>query len=287
MRTSIIYLDFLGVDRTGFRSYVVLIALFLSIAHLSAQKNTLRVGLGFSRIDRQDQIFSPLVHSGGSVQQIDLHWQRTGRLLQFAGISYGGFAASRFASFDYTQKPDTDIKTTLPHTFNMVELTYGLGKQWQSGAFTLSAGGALENTVQAMYYQYGQAAFLGYFAAFSVSPWLNVSLPAGNAGAVQAGLSVPLVSWIARSPYLVNDDEFIENISAHGGVAIFGNFIEDGSLQFPDKMQKVTAQLSFTRALGKKWTAGVRYRCQFIRQTDPLTLLSYQNDFRLEIGRKF
>ncbi len=254
---------------------------------LFAQKNTLNLGLGFSRIDRQDQIFSPFVHNGSSAQQLDLRWQREGRFVQYAGISYSGFAASRFDAFDYTKKPDTEVKTTLPHTFTLVELTYGLGKKWQSGAYTFSAGGALENAVQALYYQYGEVSFFGYFAAFSLSPRLDISRALGAKGRLQAGISLPVVSWVARSPYLVNDDEFIENASAHGALAIFGNLIRDGHLQFSDRLQKVTADLSYSLAMGKNWTAGLRYRCQFIRHTDPLTLLSYQNDFRVEVGRKF
>lgn len=261
--------------------------LLFTATWLSAQQNTLRLGVGFSRIDRQDQIFSPFVHSGGSVQHLDLHWQRNGRWVQYTDISYSGFSVSRFDAFDYTKKPEPETKTTLPHTFTLVELNYGLEKQWQTGAFTFGLGGAIENTVQALNYQYGEASFFGYFAAFSLSPRLNISRTAGPKGLLQAGISAPVMSWTARSPYLVNDDEFIENASAHRGLAIFGNLIEDGQLQFPDRLQKVTADLSYTRLLGRNLTAGLRYRCRFIRHTDPLPLLSYRNDIRLEIGLRF
>lgn len=267
---------------------LLLTAVFLFTAGmLAAQQHQLSVGLGFSRIDRQDQIFSPFVQSGYSAQQLDVQWQRQGRLVQFAGLSYSGFAASRFPAFDYIKKPELEVKTMLPNTFNFIQLEYGLGKQWQSGAYTFGVGGSLQNSVQALNYQYGEASFFGYFAAFSLSPWWNVSRTVGKKGRLQAEISVPVVSWVARSPYLVNDDEFIENISAHRGIRIFTNLIADGELQFPDRLQKVTASLGYSHAWNNRWTTGLRYRCQFVRHTDPLTLLSYQNDLRLEIGWKF
>lgn len=267
--------------------YLLTAALCISAAGLSAQNNQLSIRLGVGRIDRQDQIFTPFVQSGVSAQQLGLHWQRSARVEQFAGIYYSGFSASRLEAFDYTKKPDPEIKTTLPNTFTFVEIDYGVGKKWQAGAFSISAGGALENAVQALNYQYGEASFFGYFATFSLSPWLQVSRPVGRKSALQAGLRIPVVSWVARSPYLINDDEFIENASSHNGFKTFADFVQDGSLQFPDQLQKLSASLGYTQLLGRRWSAGLHYGFQFIRHTQPLTLLSYQHDLRVEIGWKF
>jgi hypothetical protein len=262
-------------------------ALFISAAGLSAQNNQFSIRLGAGRIDRQDQVFSPFVQSGVSVQQLGLHWQRSAGCEQFAGLRYSGFSASRLRAFDYTKKPDTEIKTTLPHTFTFVEIDYGIGKKWQAGGYSISAGGALDNAVQALNYQYGEASFFGYFATFSLSPWLHLSRPVGRKSSLHAGLRIPVLSWVARSPYLVNDDEFIENTSSHSGFKTFADFVQDGSLQFPDQLQKLSGSLGYTQLLGRRWTAGLQYGFQFIRHTEPLTLLSYQQDLRVEIGWKF
>ena len=267
--------------------YFISAALLFSAYALSAQHSQWSLRLGAGRIDRQDKIFSPFVQSGASVQQLGLHWQRSARWEQFADINYSGFAATRFPVFDYTKKPEMETKTILPHTFTFVEINYGLGKKWQSGAYTFSAGGALENTVQAFNYQYGEASFFGYFAAFSLSPWLQISRPLGRKGHVKAAMSIPVMSWVARSPYLINDDEFIENAASHKGLKTFADFIQDGSLQFPDQLQKLSASLGYSHPLGQRWTVGLQYRFQFIRHTEPLTLLSYQNDLRVEIGWNF
>lgn len=267
----------------------MLVAAFIGMAGLlSGQQNTLSLGLGGSRIDRQDLIFSPFVQSGTSASHFDLRWERKGsRFVQFAGIRYSGFSASRFNAFQYTTKPDAAVKTTLPHAFTFVKLEYGLGKTWQSGRFTFSGGGVLENNVQALNYQYGESSFFGYFMAFSLSPRLDITWPAGKNGRLNAEISFPLLSWVARSPYLVNDDEFIKNASSHSGLRTFAELASDGKLQFPDQLQQLNAGLGYSRQLGARWTAGLHYGFQFVRHTDPLTLLSYQHDLRIQIGRRF
>ena len=255
---------------------------------LSGQQSTFSLGLGGSRIDRQDQIFSPFVQSGTSATQLDLQWERAGsRWVQFAGIRYSGFSVSRFDAFHYTTKPDPEVKTTLPHGFTFVKLEYGLGRTWQTGRVTFAGGGVLENAVQAVNYQYGESSFFGYFMSFSLSPRLGIARQAGQKGRFAAEISVPLLSWVARSPYLVNDDEFIENASSHSGLRTFAALAGDGKLQFPDRLQQLNAGLGYSRQLGHRWTAGLHYGFQFIRHTDPLTLLSYQHDLRIQIGRRF
>ncbi len=261
--------------------------LLFGAAGLYGQRNQLALRLGFSHIDRQDQVFSPFVQSGASWQQLNVYWQRSTRWNQYAGIRYNGFSASRFGAFNYTKKPDADTKTTLPHSFTFVEIEYGLGKKWRAGTYEFSAGGALENTVQAMNYQYGEASFFGYLATFSLSPWLQISRPVGQKGNLHANLSIPVLSWVARSPYLVNDDEFIENASSHSGLKTFARFVQHGALQFPDQLQKLSGSLGYTHHLSRRWAAGLQYRFQFIRHTTPLTLLSYENDVQVEIAWTF
>lgn len=252
-----------------------------------AQSGVVRLGLGASHLARQDRLFTPFVHSGVSVQQLDLGWRRSARLEQFAELHYGGFAVSRFDAFEFTSAPETEPYRAYPHGFTFVDLRYGIGKKWPAGHWTLAAGGALDNDVDALSYQFGRVSFFGYFAAFSLSPWFEAARPLGAKGRVELSVSTPLASWTARSPYLVNDDEFIENTLSHSGLRTFLAYVADGSFVLPDRFQKLGFSAAYTHTLGRRWTAGLRYRFQGLRHTEPLTLISYQNDLRLEVGLRF
>jgi hypothetical protein len=244
------------------------------------------LGLGLDAVARQDQIFSPFVHQGASPVHASLSWERSGPTAHLLELRFNSLSADRGPSFDYYRIPEPERFSTYPNYFTLVELNYGLAKTVQAGRATFRLGGMLENNVQAMNYSYGPFSFFGYFAAFGAGPWASLSLPAGRNGAFDAGLQFPLIAWTARSPYLANDDEFIENTASHNGFGTFVNFVADGSLHFPDRFQKLTASARYRRTAGKRWEVGLAYRLQFIRQADPLSLISWQHHFGIQISRK-
>lgn len=255
---------------------------------LSGQTSTQRFSLnvGFSTIARQDQIFSPFIHSGNTFTNLGFTWEQSKRLNQFLELQFSNTAAAAGEPYDYSWHPDPEVFSTYPHNFTFLELNYGLGKSWQQGKATFRAGGVLENNVQALNHNPGPFSFFGYFISSGVAPQIGLNLPAGRKGAFDFALQTPLVSWVARSPYLVNDDEFIENTSVHNSLGTLVRFIGDGALQLPDQLQKLTLSARYQHNAGKRLDIGLAYRLQFIRHTEPLTLLSYQHQFSIRIGLK-
>lgn len=244
------------------------------------------LGLGLDAIARQDQIFSPFVHQGASLVNACLSWERSGPTAHLLELRFSSTPADRGPAYAYYRIPEPEQFTIYPNYFTLVELNYGLAKTIPAGRATFRLGGMLENNVQAMSYGYGPFSFFGYFAAFSAGPWTGLSLPVGRNGAFDAGLQFPLVAWTARSPYLANDDEFIENTASHNGFGTFVNFVADGEINLPDRFQKMTLSAGYRRAAGKRWEFGLVYRLQFIRHTDPLSLISWQHHIGIQISRK-
>ncbi len=272
------------------RSFPLLTAagmLFAVALHGQTASQRLSLNLGLSTVARQDQIFSPFVHSGTSFLNLGLTWERSKRLNQFVELQVSNISAAHHDPYDYFWHPDPEVFTTAPHNFTFVELNYGLSKSWQRGKASWRAGGILSNNIQALSYNPGPFSFFGYFAAFGVGPQLGVNLPIGQKSTLDVAVHAPLVSWVARSPYLVNDDEFIENTSNHNSLGTLANFIADGALQLPDQLQQLNFSAGYTCAVSSRWDLGLAYRLQFIRHTEPLPLLSYQHQFCIRISRKW
>lgn len=261
--------------------------LFAVTLHGQSASQRLSLNLGLSNLARQDQLFSPFVHSGHSFTTLGLTWERTKHMTQFVELQVSSIATTHSGPYDYFWHPDPEQFSTVPHNFTFLELNYGLGKSWQQGNATWRAGGVWANNIQALSYNPGPFSSFGYFASFSVGPLVGLSLPVGGKGSLDFSAQAPLLAWVARSPYLVNDDEFIENTRVHNSFGTLANFIGDGSVQFPNKLQQLTFSVRYQYAVGKQWDIGFAYRLQFIRHTEPLTLLSYQHQFCIQISRRW
>jgi hypothetical protein len=245
-----------------------------SRSHSPSVVNSLRLEYGPGYYARQDQVFSPFVHTDGSAINTRISWQRNARLQQFTELEFGSYNPILVPSYTY----DTD-KQTYPHSFLLVNLTYGIGKDVATigGSHTLTLGGFFESDVQASTYNYARNGSFGYFASFSLGGWANYSYRINDKHTVGAKVLLPLVSLVARSPYLVNDDEFIINTYSHNGVKTFFAYMGDGKVQTLNKVQQVELNLNYQYKLNDRWSLGAAYAFRFIHSADPLNLTSYRN----------
>jgi hypothetical protein len=152
----------------------------------------------------------------------------------------------------------------------------------------MSAGLQFNTDVQALSYSYGRVSgSFGYFANFGLGACLEKNHTIGARHHIGGKISLPVVNWLARSPYLVNDDEFIENTSSHKGLKTFLAFIEDGRLSSLDKFQSLDLQLKYTCNLTSKWTLGGVYGFEFTHSSRPRNLLQYRHSLNLLIALNF
>src|SRR5690606_26054788 len=134
----------------------------------------------------------------------------------------------------YNYVEDGEQRSTSPSFFTLVDLDYFIGRNIASNNRCRTALGLVFSAdVQALNYVYGRLGSFGYYSFFGLGLGLKHEQAVGRRGVVTAALHVPLVGWQARSPYLVNDDEFIENTMSHSGVKTFLAFVGDGSFN-PD-----------------------------------------------------
>jgi hypothetical protein len=276
----------------GFSMKASLIALFtcLALASIDANgqhnKNTIGVELSANFLARQDLIFSPVIHKTWSVSSLGIMYQRTGSLTQTVKLRYANMNPMILEPFDFIV--DGEQQTAYPHSFNLLNLTYTLGKKIKETERVQYTVGPLFSTdIQVMNYEYGRISSFGYYAGLSLGAYANQTYKLNERSWLSTTLQLPLITWLARSPYLVNDDEFIENISSHSGLKAFAAFMADGKLVTVNKVQTLDADIRYFRSIGKRWQIGAGYSFGFIHASIPKSLLSYRHSLNLSTNFKF
>ena len=242
---------------------------------------SIRVGPG--NYSRQDQIFSPFVHHDWSFVNVGLNYRWGQYSDQFIDFEFGSYNPSLVPTYEYN-----DDDQTYPHSFTLVNLTYALGKEifnsYTGESNTrIITGGFFEADVEASTYNFAWLGTFGYLAPFSLGAWGEYQHNLGRRNSVSARLMLPLVSWVARSPYLASDDEFIENNYTHSGVDAFFNYLEDGELQTLNRIQQLEFNAGYKHSLSEKWSLGGLYEFRFMHSNKPLNFLSYRHTFYIQL----
>ena len=245
---------------------------------ISSPELSLRIGPG--NYSRQDQIFSPFVHHDWSFLNVGLkyHWGK--KSIQFIDFEFGSYNPSLVPTYEYN-----DDDQTYPHSFTLVNLTYALGKKINTNNQNtrLITGGFFEADVEASTYNFAWLGTFGYMAPFSIGAWGEYQYDLSERNTISARVMLPLVSWVARSPYLASDDEFIENNYTHSGVDAFFNYLGDGELQTLNRIQQLEVNAGYKHSLSEKWSLGGLYEFRFMHSNKPLNFLSYRHTFYIQL----
>ncbi len=247
---------------------------FLCMAEATAQSKMLSLRYGYGLYTRQDLTFSPFIHQDGSPLNLGLTYTRAGQLYQFADLSLASFDPILVPSYTYD-----DDEQTLPHAFLLVNLTYALGKTLPSSRpdYALTIGGFVESDIQPSTYNYAGWSNFGYLASFNLGAWIQSAWTFDTRHHVAGRLMIPLLSWMCRSPYLVNDDEYIENTASHNGVKTFFAYVGDGSLQTLNRMQQLAFLLDYGYDISGRWRIGAAYEARYMFVAKPNHFRSYRN----------
>ncbi len=250
------------------------------------RENALTLSFGPGYIMRQDLIFSPAIHRDFSLMNLGLDYTRDAKFFQKVSIRYANFNPMVVKPYEFTVHGEPN--TAYPHSFNIIDLDYQFGKNIkETKNATITAGGLFSTDIQAMNYVYGRISSFGYLAALGLGAFGTYERPINEKNKLSATLKLPLFAWLARSPYLVNDDEFIENISSHSGFKTFMAYLGDGQMATWNKMQTFDLELKYEYDLSERWEFGAAYLLEFIHMSQPRNLLSFHNSLNLSANFKF
>jgi hypothetical protein len=272
------------------RTFLLLFLIAGLTCIISAQENnrfhsvSIRWGPGY--LARQDLIFSPFIHNDFSLLHTGLEYTRTADIYQHVLVRYSGYSQILKQPFEYMVYDE--VKAAFPGTFTFVDLDYMVGKSIHpAGRFSLTLGGLFSSDIQALNYVYGRIGHFGYYASLGLGGFLKVDHRFSQKNMAGVSLQLPFISWLARSPYLVNDDAFIENTSSHSGVKTFLNFLADGKPATWNRLQCFDLYIYYSYTLNARLKLGAGYLFAFIHSSSPRNLLSCANTLNLSATFSF
>jgi hypothetical protein len=270
--------------------FIFLLAFLLTSRTLFAVKpekiNTLSLGLGLGQNSRQDLIFSPFVHHDFSMLNGTLDFSRNGRFFQQVIIGVATFDPMLQEPYNYSEHGK--VKTATPHYFLYFDLDYLFGKKVkETGKTNLTLGGMFNTNTQSLNYVYGRIGSFGYFSAINLGVFGKLDFSLSDKNGFSLKLQLPALSWLARSPYLVNDDEFIENISSHSGLKTFFAFIKDGKPATWNSLQQFEIEMKYMYYFLPKWGVGIIGHYEFIHSQKPRNLFSHRSSLNISATFKF
>jgi len=264
---------------------------FLGIpAPLFGQENTLpnqlSLEMGLGHIARQDKIFSPFIHRDVSFSQFQLRYSREKRWFQQLDLGYAGFSPMLNSPYSFTIAGETE--QAYPHSFTFIHLDYKIGKRvWSNSKAGFTTGLLYATQLQLLNYAYGRIGSFGYYSTFGLGVFGRYTYQLTSKSELRTSLQLPVLLWLSRSPYLVNDDVFIENISSHASLRTMADFIADGKLTTVFRNQELSFSQQYVYHFSERWEIGAVYTFNFMHSPLPRRLLSYQNNLGVIINCRF
>lgn len=250
------------------------------------KKKEWSISLGAGQLSRQHLVFSPFLHQDISFLNLGLSYSRQADFYQQYRLTVANFSSMVAEPFIFREYDE--VQTANPHSFTFVNLDYILGKalkRGQTSGFTV--GGLFSAKIQANNYVYGRFSNFGYFSTFGLGVFGKYDYMPGMRNKFSFTARVPLVSWLAQSPYLVNDDEYIENTYSHSGITTFFNFIADGEAATWNRLQYLDLEARYQYRLSDRWALGAAYTFEFIHSSEPRPLWSFRNGLMFSTSYQF
>jgi len=275
---------------------IIILALLTGLSGLKAQDekpgstegpfNSIGLFWGIGNLKKQDMMFSPFTHQDWSPVNVVLSYERSAKLEHRVYFRYGHYSAHTGDLYSYQYDGETYPK--YEHSFSLADLNYSLGYKLEGNEqWSFILGGRFRNRFQISYYEFGPASHFGYHIPIGLDAWFNASFDPGTRQRFEANLTLPLFSYVARSPYLGQDDWYLERISVHGDLKIFFQHLASGELQSWGTSQIADLELRYHYDLSERWGLGAAYLFSMNLNSSPLKYISYEHLFTAGITYKF
>lgn len=253
------------------------------------RKNEIGFDLGFHHIARQDLLFSPLLYKGSALTNGALHWGRqNARSMHQVRLGFDLYKTRGLEAFRFYTWEDGKATETLLSTFVVLDFRYGyLRKIKMHGAWALYLGAALDNQISAIFMEYGFHSFFGYTGVLGIQPEIQAVYRPADRKTFHFHLSCFAGGWLARSPYAVNDDEFIVRQSSHNPVRTLFRLMQDGQWAGIGRVQQIRWQLVYDYQINRRWSLNLGYEGEYYRCAKPRTLVSLYSHLNAGLSLHF
>jgi hypothetical protein len=271
---------------------VLLTVAFLSLLNdLCAQQvegGSLSLATGYHHIARQDQVFSPMIHRGSAFPNVGLAYTHEGTRQRHAlRLGYDGYSAGFAEQYDFFDLVDGSEQTTARSSFTMVDLAYEFQRMiGDTGTTEVLLGGGFFGQLGALDHGYAFPSF-GYTIFMGIGPSVRVQHGLSDRTRLYANVSLPVLSWVARSPFALNDDDFIEHQRSHSTLPTLGAFIRGGRWASFGSFRRMLLEVGVDHRLAARWSLGARYFLEYLDVSKPRRLISYRNGLDLALTFHF
>lgn len=251
-----------------------------------SRHNRLSLYFGAASLMRQDLIFSPFVHKDFSMANFGLNYEREAGFYQRISIGLGNYTPMLSESYYFIEDGENEIAN--PHFFMFIDAYYMLGKELKAfNKSSVTIGGIITSDIQQVVYVYGNNGDFGYFTSSGIGGFGKYNYSINERNRLTAVIRFPIVSWLARSPYLVNDDEFYENTVSHSGFKIILDMIGNGEPVTLNRLQSFEFETNYSYNLSSRFSIGAGYLFEFIHSGKPRNLLSFRNMMLVSLSYRF
>lgn len=272
------------------RIQILSIIIVLSLSKSQAQNsthNSVQISWGMGNIMRQDLTVSPFIHSDWSPVNFCLSYQRIKKLEQQVTLKFSKYNPVLTDPYEFTSFY-SGTETVLPTSFNMIGIDYSLGKTiLNRKKWSFSLGGKSRNFIYSSDYLFGSSGPSPMFISFGLEAWLKAHYRLNARQYLIADVSVPMVSYVYRDPYLTADDEYFQMLYSHKGIKQFTGRVANGSFRSWGKVQGAAFNIHYGYILNRKWDIGIGYHFSMNFNQHPAKFTQLENMFLIGGKIKF
>jgi hypothetical protein len=236
---------------------------------------------------RLDRVMSPLVHGAftpfGGV--FAYRWRGPKAALT-TGFEFDSVPGRSGPTWEYPIEGGT--ASTWPSSWVTVRIPVGWGVDVvRSDAWAVVVGGLFDARIEVLSWSYAVTWTTGYSGAFTLGPWLDVRWAPHPRWTIEASLTAPLAGWVARSPYALNDDEYIAANQSHNPIVAFGAYFADGHAAWIGTYQAVRTRMGAAYAFHDRLSITLAWRFEVLHDPSPLPVTAYAHFADVGIRARF
>lgn len=239
---------------------------------------------------RRDLIGSPHTLVGPALGALVLRYDRTKAAnANRVDVDFSQSTLRSQPDFNYLGWPGGEAVRAggSPHTYVRIRYAYLRELPLRRERLALRLGPGLDFDIQKFDYVHPPASIGGYHGLFALDVRTELELRPAARHRLRLGVGLPLLAWVTRSPYAINDDEQLYANRDHNGLRTFFRYLGDGRVQSWGRLQAVRVELRYDFVLHQHvaLTAGVQGR--LLANSFPRALLLQEYGVSLGLTARF
>jgi len=253
------------------------------------RKHELQLGWAPRYHTRKDELYSPLWQQGLSAEGIALRYSWNGeRSAHRAAIGVAKSQIKAGPTWGYNDWPTGETKTTWPVYITHIQVAYAyLHKLPVPDVVTLRLGGAVDVDLQNIDWLIAGYGFGSYFGSITLDIKAELTVPVAERHSLTLDVGLPLLAWIARSPYSIHDETTIYNNRDANDFKTAFRYIGAGRLESWNSFQSLRAALTWRWQISDPMGLALTLHSRLTAEQHPRPLLATETGLTVAANWQF